>query len=318
MRSKEASRVSTSRCSPVQLLGDQQPVGRVVLAEREVIDAALTLPIGKAAPQVALDAGRGLVALLGRLGEQLHDDRGDRVRDSLQPLAGRERLSRDMAVDPLHGIGRGERQRAREHLIERDAERIEVAARIDRAVHPSGLFGRHVGERAGDGFGRLEASVVRAAAARRCRSRSAGPVRRRSSPGYGRASGPCGRGRAGGPCPGPRRCRSRGARSAPPPWARRAAERAVRRPESSSTSMVRPRSRTSSNGRTAQAPSSSSFNSYSCARRSRIKGGGCSAVTSSDSTVFRPPSAPGHDPRQKVRSPSSHKTCRLSSIGAAR
>ncbi len=61
-----------------------------------------------------------------------------------------------MAVDPLHGIGRGERQRAREHLIERDAERIEVAVRIDRAVHPSRLLGRHIGQSAGNGFGRLE------------------------------------------------------------------------------------------------------------------------------------------------------------------
>ena len=72
-----------------------------------------------------------------------------------RPLAGRHRLSRDMAVDPLHGIGGGERQCAGEHLIERDAERVEVAAGIDRAIHPSGLFGRHVGERAGDGLGRL-------------------------------------------------------------------------------------------------------------------------------------------------------------------
>ena len=44
---------------------------------------------------------------------------------------------------------------AGEHLIERDAERIEVAAGIDRAVHPPGLFGRHVGQRAGDDLGRL-------------------------------------------------------------------------------------------------------------------------------------------------------------------
>ena len=75
--------------------------------------------------------------------------------DLLQPLAGRHRLSGDMAVDPLHGIGRGERQCAREHLVERDAERVEVAAGIDRAVHPPGLFGRHIGERAGDDLGRL-------------------------------------------------------------------------------------------------------------------------------------------------------------------
>ena len=50
---------------PVQFLGDQQPVGRVVLAEREVVDAAAGFPFGQAAPQIALDAGRGLVALLG-------------------------------------------------------------------------------------------------------------------------------------------------------------------------------------------------------------------------------------------------------------
>ena len=73
----------------------------------------------------------------------------------VQPLAGRHRLPRDVAVDPFHRIGRGEWQRAREHLVERDAERVEVAAGIDRAVHPSGLFGRHVGERAGDDLGRL-------------------------------------------------------------------------------------------------------------------------------------------------------------------
>ena len=42
-------------------------------------------PFRKAAPQIALDAGRGLVALLGSLGEQLHDDCRDRRRDVLRP-----------------------------------------------------------------------------------------------------------------------------------------------------------------------------------------------------------------------------------------
>ena len=69
-----------------------------------------SFPFGQAAPQIALDAARGLVALLGRLGEQLQDDRRDGAGDVLQPLAGRHRLSRNMAVDPLHGIGRSERQ----------------------------------------------------------------------------------------------------------------------------------------------------------------------------------------------------------------
>src|ERR1700739_3472021 len=52
-----------------------------------------------------------------------------------------------MAMDPLHRIRGAERQCAREYLVERDTERVEVAAGIDGAVHPSGLFGRHVGER---------------------------------------------------------------------------------------------------------------------------------------------------------------------------
>ena len=61
-----------------------------------------------------------------------------------------------MTVDPLRWIRRSERQGADEHLIEDDAERIKVTARVDRAIHPPGLFGRHIGERAGDGFGRRE------------------------------------------------------------------------------------------------------------------------------------------------------------------
>ena len=48
----------------------------------------LRLPFGKAAPQIALEAGRGLVALLGGLGEQLHDDRRDGAGTSLSRSAG--------------------------------------------------------------------------------------------------------------------------------------------------------------------------------------------------------------------------------------
>ena len=70
----------------------------------------LSLPCGKAAPEVALQAGRGLVALLCALGEQLQDEVGERGRDSRQPLAWWHRLSGSVAVDPLHGFGRGKRQ----------------------------------------------------------------------------------------------------------------------------------------------------------------------------------------------------------------
>ena len=38
----------------------------------------------------------------------------------------------------------------RQHFVEGDAQRIEIAAGVHRAVHPAGLFRRHVGERPGD------------------------------------------------------------------------------------------------------------------------------------------------------------------------
>ncbi len=50
-------------------------------------------------------------------------------------------------MDPFHRIGCGEWQRARKHLVEDHSERVEIAAQVDRPVHSSGLFGRHIGER---------------------------------------------------------------------------------------------------------------------------------------------------------------------------
>ena len=71
--------------APVQLLRDQQPVRRVPRAQRERVDAAVRLPFRQAAPQIGLEAGGGLVAFLGGLGEQLHHDRRERRRDVARP-----------------------------------------------------------------------------------------------------------------------------------------------------------------------------------------------------------------------------------------
>ncbi len=113
---------------PVELFGNQQPVGRVVFAQRENIDAALALPVCEAVLQIMLDASSRLVSLLGRLGKQLHDDVGERGRHGVHACARRHRLSGDVTVHPLHWVGGLERQRAGQHLVERDAESIEVAA----------------------------------------------------------------------------------------------------------------------------------------------------------------------------------------------
>ena len=114
----------------------------------------LSLPCSKAAPEVALEAGCGLVALLGGLGEKLQDEGGDHGRHRVEPLARRRRPSGDMAVEPFHRIGRSKRQRTRDHLVERDAECVEIAAGVNRTVHSSSLLGRHIGERAQDRLGR--------------------------------------------------------------------------------------------------------------------------------------------------------------------
>jgi len=59
----------------------------------------------QALPQIGLDAGGGLVALLRGLGEKLHHNARERPRDARDLFGGRHRLPRDMAVHPLHRIG---------------------------------------------------------------------------------------------------------------------------------------------------------------------------------------------------------------------
>jgi len=80
------------------------------------------LPISKAAPKVLFDASCRLVSVLRGLGEQLHDDRGKGDRDALNPLAWRDGVPRDMAMDPLHRITRGEGKTPCQHLVEGDTQ----------------------------------------------------------------------------------------------------------------------------------------------------------------------------------------------------
>src|ERR1700677_4130422 len=90
--------------STVQFLWNQQPIWRVMFAKGEFVDAILRLPFSETAPKVTLDAGRRLIALLGRLDEQLHDDCRNRARNTAHVLAGWCRLSCDMTVHQLHRI----------------------------------------------------------------------------------------------------------------------------------------------------------------------------------------------------------------------
>ena len=70
--------------------------------------------------------------------------------------AGCYRLTCDVAVDPLQRVGGSKREHARKHLVQGDAQRVEIAAGIHRAIHTPGLFGRHVGKGAGNDFRRRQ------------------------------------------------------------------------------------------------------------------------------------------------------------------
>ena len=59
-----------------------------------------------------------------------------------------------VSLQPVHyRRDRVERQLARQHLVEGHPQGIEIAAEIDRPVHPARLFGGHVGERSLTGGG---------------------------------------------------------------------------------------------------------------------------------------------------------------------
>ncbi len=113
----------------------------------------MRLPFLQAPLKIGFEAGGSLVALLGVLGEELHEDGGQRVGDC-GPITGRCRLACNVAVDPPQGIVGGKWQRARENLVQGNAHRVEIAACIGRAIHAAGLLRRHIGECASNNLGR--------------------------------------------------------------------------------------------------------------------------------------------------------------------
>ena len=145
-RSKAASKAVDFGFSSVEFLWNQQPVWRVMFPKRKFVDALLGFPFSKTAPQITLEASRSLIALLRHLGEQLHDDCRHRARNALQPLARRHRLSCNVAVHPFHRISSREGETSGQHFVQRHTQGIEVASRIDRAIHSPGLFWGHVSE----------------------------------------------------------------------------------------------------------------------------------------------------------------------------
>ena len=148
-------------------------------------------------------------------------------------------------------------------LVKCDAERVEIASGIDRAVHPAGLFRGHVGERSGDFLGWFGCLPLAGQPRRDAEAREPDPFIGAADQNVGRlyilvdeaALMDLAQGRSDVDRePQESVSNSQGepsslARGSPP--------------GSSSTSMVWPRSRSNSSGRTAHSASSSSFKPYS-------------------------------------------------------
>src|SRR5262245_3607811 len=117
--------------APVEFLRNQQPVGRIVLTKWKVINPAPHPPFTLAAAKVALEPAGGLIAVFGYLREQLHDDCRNDAGNLPQALGRCYRPPGKVAVHPFHGVCSGKRQSAGEHLVEGDAEGVEVTAGID-------------------------------------------------------------------------------------------------------------------------------------------------------------------------------------------
>jgi hypothetical protein len=139
---------------PVQLFRDHQPFRDVASGQHERCDVPPHLPLRQALAQVILDTSRRLVATLCVLGQQLENDGFDRRGQAGDSRVRRLRRAGNMAVNPFQGVGGLERERSREQLVKRHAQRVEIRTRVHRAIHAAGLLRRHVGESARDRFRR--------------------------------------------------------------------------------------------------------------------------------------------------------------------
>ncbi len=136
----------------VEFFRNQQALAGALLVQRERLDLPHTAPVIEATAQVMLDTGCALIAFLGRFRQQFHDQSREHRRHRRHPFTHGHWQPRDMAMHPLRRVICTERQRAGEHLVKRHAKGIQITTRIDRTIHPPGLFRRHVGQRPGDRF----------------------------------------------------------------------------------------------------------------------------------------------------------------------
>ena len=90
----------------------------------------------------------GLVQTLWRVGLDPNPTWAKKMSvPALVEFRKRNRLPGEVLPHKLHRVGRGKRRFAGKHLVESRAERVKIAAVIDRPVEAAGLLRRHVGQR---------------------------------------------------------------------------------------------------------------------------------------------------------------------------
>ncbi|MFO0751418.1 MAG: hypothetical protein U1F43_37975 [Myxococcota bacterium] len=129
----------------VEPRGAARAARQVALPQREDSCRAGPVAAREAALEVVEDAVGALVALLPRLGEELHGDARDHRRQLAAELGRRHRLERRMHVHPGQRVRGAQRQAPGEELVERDAEGVEVRALVGGVRRPVEALGREVG-----------------------------------------------------------------------------------------------------------------------------------------------------------------------------
>ena len=128
--------------------GKAEALGYLVPARHEVFERAVDGERFDAFVQVAADAGGALIAVLRIFRDQFVDHARYRNRDGCILDVEFGRHHGDVLMHQFHAVLGVERAAAEQQFVESDAQRVVIAAVIDRPVHASGLFRRDVGERA--------------------------------------------------------------------------------------------------------------------------------------------------------------------------
>ena len=118
---------------PVQPLGGERGGHPIAPAELETGDAPLALPQALPVGQIRQQGFGGLVPLFRALGQKLEHQIGEDPGERRVDAHGGHRGPGQVGVDDLARVGRGERRRPGQHLVEGRSQRVDVRPVVHHA-----------------------------------------------------------------------------------------------------------------------------------------------------------------------------------------